>query len=425
MADPTTVDFFQGDYARKAADDGPILLRNRYYEVNPHLSESGVSLLARPGMRYLTTVGEGPIRAMYTKEDAFNGDMFIASGASMYRMDKLLASTAFFNDLFSPERGTVNMTVTSAIGTEVPEFLFYADGRSLFVYMDSGYALGTLTGTAANGDVVLINTVYYTFTNGSVDAGAPAGTMANPWKVALSLSPIISWQNLAAAINASGVDGVTYSTALTDANAAAQAVIAAAAYLIVQSRLPGVVGNAIVTTETGAGIAWGGGTLAGGGAPLNRQVQMPEDVGAFDVATINSFVIVLPTQEGAYKGRAYYIEPGETTIDPLNYITAERSPDGILAVEVVGDLFWLPGSGSTEPWYVSQDPAQRMQPLKGVVFDRGTWQGTAAAIHESLIVCDANGAVFKITGNAPKRMSTPGIEGQIRRAIALQQALTP
>lgn len=186
----------------------------------------------------------------------------------------------------------------------------------------------------------------------------------------------------------------------------------------------GLIGNAVVTTETGT-LAWSGATLAGGGNPQVRAVQMPEDLGAVDVVVMNSFVFVLPVQSGNFKGRVYYIEPGETTVDPLNYFTAERSPDAVNGLEVVGDLLWLPGDGSTEAWYVSQDPSARMQRLQGVVFDRGTWEGTAVAVHEALIVCDANGAVFEITGGSPKRLSTPGIEEEIRRAIAFQQSLTP
>lgn len=420
MADPVKVDFFSGDYQRRGiADGGPILLRNRYFETNPQLSSDGASLLARPGMRYLTTVGEGPIRGLHTEEGLFEGNLFIASYDALYRMSPDLTQTLLYQGLQNPEGGVVNMTGTAPIG-DVPEFLFFADGRNLFVYIASGYATGSLGGAPANNDVVRIDNTYYQFTNASVDAGAPAGTLANPWKVALDITTAAAWANLAAAISANGTAGTQYSTALVK-NAVVNIVATGTTSITVQAILPGTPGNAVITTETGAAIAWGSGTLTGGGAPQVRVVQMPDDLGAFDVATINSFVIVLPTQRDEFKGRFYWIEPGETTVDPLNFATAERSPDEVLGVEVVGDTFYLPGPGSTEVWYVSQDPNNRMQRLQGVVFDRGTWEGTATGIHGAMMVCGADGSVFKIVGGAPQRVSTPGIAQEIREAIQEQR----
>lgn len=418
------VNFYPKDYSRKVAGD-VMVLKNRYFESNPVLSDDGASMLARPGLNYLTTVGQGPIRGMFQEPGFFNGDLFVASYDSLYRVDDELNSTFIINGLTNPERGVVNMTATSPIGDTVPAYLFFADGGVLYYYTDNGSAVGTISGGPANGDVVRIDTVYYSFTNGSVDAGTPDGSSGNPWLIAVGISAIEAWQNFGAAINADGTAGTQYSTGLTShPTVRVQSVEPSA--VIVMAREAGLPGNSIVTTETGAAISWSqGGTLAGGGGIQVGQVPTPDDIGIFDVETINSFVICIPTQENDTNGVFYWIEPGETFIDPLNYATAERSPDGILGVEVLGDQFWLPGSGSTEVWYVSNDPINRMQRLQGVVFDRGTWEGTAVAVHETLIVCDANGAVFAIRGGSPQRISTPDIEEQIRKAIANQQSQTP
>lgn len=413
------VNFIPRDFKRDVAGGDQLILRNRYYEVNPQLSDDGASLLARPGMKFLMELGEGPVRGMYTEEGSFESDLFAAHGIDLTRVHRDKTTTLIYSGLFNPDYGVVNMTSTAPIG-DVPEFLFFADGRNLYLYVANGYAKGTLTGTPVNTDTVQIGTMYYRFTNGLVDTGTPTGTSGNPWLVALGLSSVISFDNLAAAVALSGEAGVQYSTA-TLANDQAKPVSTSTGVAVFRATATGVVGNSVITTETG-GLTWtNGGTMTGGGNPDTSVVEMPEDIGAFDVATINSFVIVLPVQDGEFKGRFYWIEPGETTVNPLNFSTAERSPDGVLGVEVLGDQFWLPGSGSTEVWYVSNDPINRMQRLQGVVFDRGTWEGTAVAIHEVLIVCDANGAVFQISGGAPKRISTPDIEEQIRKSIEEQQ----
>ncbi len=417
----TKVNFIPRDFKRDVAGGDQLILRNRYYEVNPHLSEDGASLLARPGLKYLTEVGTGPIRGMYQVPDFFNGDLFVASGDSLYRLDSNLNETLLYTGLTNPDRGVVNMTSTAPIGDTVPAYLFFTDGSVLYYYTDNGSAQGTVSGSPVNNDVIRIGSTYYKFTNGSVDAGTPDGTSGNPWLVAVSVTDSISWANFAAAIMADGTAGTQYSTVLEE-NGDVYVGALSTTSVTVRARVAGAIGNAIVTTETGAGISWTNGTLEDGGDTQVAQVKTPDDVGIFDIATINSFVICIPVQQDEIIGVFYWIDPGEVFIDPLNFATAERSPDGILGVEVLGDQFWLPGSGSTEVWYVSSDPINRMQRLQGIVFDRGTWEGTAVAVHETLIVCDANGAVFTIRGGAPQRISSPDIEEQIRKAIAVQQS---
>lgn len=415
------VNFRTSDFQRQVADESALILKNRYFEQNPFLSDDGAALIARPGMNRLTYIGDGPIRGLASEPGSFNGDLFVASGGSLYRMDNKLVQTFISSGLFNPERGVVNMAITAEIG-ETPAFNFVADGRNLFIYIENGYSLNSLTGTPANTDQVRIDNTYYQFTNGSVDAGTPAGTAANPWLVALGASSLAAFTNLANAINGAGVAGTDYSTALT-----AHTTVTATGYtstlMPVRAKEAGPLGDAIVTTETGASLSWAnGGTLTGGGAPSFTQVYMPDDVGVIDVAVINSYVIVIPVQENGYQGRFYWIEPGETTVDPLNFATAERSPDGVFGVEVFQDQFWLPGESTTEVWYVTGEPTAPMARLQGVVFDRGSWENTATKIHEQMMVVDADGGVFLIQGGAPQRVSTPDIEEQIRKAIAIQQS---
>lgn len=413
------VNFNPSDFQRGVAQSADLVLKNRYFEQNPSLADDGNTLLARPGMRKLTTVGSGPIRGLHSESGAFNGDLFIASGAELYRMADDLTTQLLYSGLASPDEGSVSMAITAAIG-ETQEMLFLADGAALYCYVANGYARGTLTGTPANADVVRIGTVYYQFTNGSVDAGTPAGTVGNPWLVALGAAPIDAFTNLHDAINNSGVPGTQYTTVLT-AHTAVTAVTFQPAEMTVQSLEPGAASNTIATTETGAAIAWGAATLAGGGANSVFPIQMPDGKGVDDVAVIASHIIVIPTQTEGYQGRFYWIPPGETTVSELDFATAESAPDGINNVEVFGDQFWLTGDTTTEVWFPSGDPNVPMQRLQGVVFDRGAWQGTALAIKETLVVVDSDGGVFLIRGGSPQRVSLPNIEQQIREAIARQQ----
>jgi len=151
------------------------------------------------------------------------------------------------------------------------------------------------------------------------------------------------------------------------------------------------------------------------------QVTVPDDLGALDVAHINSYIIVIPSQEGENTGRFYWIEPGEITIDTLDFATAERSPDGINQVVVFSDMFWLCGAQTTEPWITTGEPLAPMERFRGILFDRGTWEGTAIQVKDSLILADSDGAVFQIQGGL-KRISTPAIEEMIRKAIETEES---
>src|SRR5690606_2142383 len=125
-------------------------------------------------------------------------------------------------------------------------------------------------------------------------------------------------------------------------------------------------------------IDWSqGGTLAGGGDPSWTQVATPDDVGIVSLGYIASYVVAAPAQGQGINGRFFWIDPGETVIDDLDFATAERAPDPISEVVVFGDQFWLPGADTTEVWYFSGNEESPVLRMQGVVFDRGAWEGTA------------------------------------------------
>jgi hypothetical protein len=301
--------------------------------------------------------------------------------------------------------------------------LWIADGTTLRVYSEGGFAQGALTGTAiANADVVQLGTIYYSFTNASVDAGTPAGTVGNPWLVDLGATFLESLQNLLKAINDTGTNGTTYSTALVQNPDAYAMAATSGAGLTVRAVAEGTAGNAVATTETGANIAWGAATLAGGGTAGIIFVPLPDDVGAIDVAVIDNFVIIIPAQGEGINGRFYWANPGEVVVDPLDYATAERSADPVNQVVVFSDQFWLPGQDTTEVYYMSGDPDAPVTRFQGVVFDRGVHPGCAIQVFNSIVLIDSFGAVYQIRGGETK-ISTPEIEERLRKAIMAQNIL--
>lgn len=407
----------RSDYFRGVAKEARIRTRNRYFEQNPILTGQNSAMIARMGMRRYLSVGNGPIRGVYSQDGSFNGAVFVASEDSLYRVDKTGVVTFIGTITSASANAFVSMAATSNIGT-TPAYLFVAAGSSLYLYVENGYAMGSITGTPANNDVVRAGSVYYQFTSGSVNAGTPAGTLANPWLVALGASAAAAWANLSAAFSANGVAGTQYSTALI-VNPDIKVTNTTNSTVQVRATAIGAAGNTVVTTETGAAINWGAATLTGGGVASFTPVETPDDVGVISLAYIASYVVVVPAQGQNINGRFYWIAPGETTINPLDFATAERAPDPISDVVVFGDQFWLPGSNTTEAWYFTGNINQPVLRVQGVVFDRGAWEGTAVQVKESMIIVDNEGGVFQIQGGM-KRISRPDIEERIRKAIQYQ-----
>jgi hypothetical protein len=349
------------DFSRSAGGMPDIDLINRYFEIDPTNQDDQVALLSRPALQMFWQAGDGPIRQVYSQPGTFGDALFFVSGDTVFKLKPDFTQTTI---------GTLGTTDANVSMTATPTYQFIADGDALYYYTENDYARGTLTATGAivNGDKVVVGTVTYQFTSGDVDTGTPLGTAGAPWLVALGATTQISLENLFDAIAATGEAGTTYSTAL-EANLDVAVVSSDATTLVIRAAEAGTGGNTVVTTETGANIAWGAATLANGGGTVFDEVDVPDGDGIISVGFIAQFVICVVSQGQGKNGRYYWIEPGEIIIDPLNYATAEKAPDPVWQVVVSGDKFWLPGSSSIEVWYPAGDPLAPFLRQQGILFE--------------------------------------------------------
>jgi hypothetical protein len=149
------------------------------------------------------------------------------------------------------------------------------------------------------------------------------------------------------------------------------------------------------------------------GAAALAAVALPDSVAPSSIDYINGFIIIVISGTQ----RCYWINPGEFTVDSLNFFEAERSPDNLLQVRTVGDNFWLLGQTTTEVWRMTGDAAAPFQRIEGRLFDNGVWGGTAVRMKTGEVVVVGNdGTVYRIAG-APKVVSNPGISEMIRDAM--------
>lgn len=146
-----------------------------------------------------------------------------------------------------------------------------------------------------------------------------------------------------------------------------------------------------------------------------NQVVTPDDVPITSLAYIAGYTICVV---GASQ-RFFWIEPGEKTIDSLNFAEAERTPDWLLQALPLGDQFGLFGKKTSEFWYPTGDPLAPFQRLQGRMYDRGIFDGTAQKVGDSVILVGEDGVVYSVE-NGPERISYNGLEERIRTAMRTQ-----
>lgn len=421
-----TVPLGQGAYNRTFAGKPLVRLENRYVERDPTNLREKISLLARPGSSLLVNLASGTPRGHYYKPGLFNDDLFIVAGSTLWRYNSLGIATQITGFL----DGTGNPYVTWMKGIGY-EYLFIADGTSLQYF--SEHAAGTLTRTAAiTNQVISINGTYYSW-SATVNPGiAPDGTSAKPYLALLGTGLTAdsdSLANMVSLLNFSGVSGADYSSAVPAANTYVTAT-STDTTLVITAQVNTAAGNAITTTVfSGSGVAWGAATLTGGaGTALRTVIGYGPGETIKALTTVSSYV--LASVGGSWK--FYWINPGEVTIDPLNFAAKESQPDPILDMLTVGDQALICGAGSSENWYATGDFTAPFAPVKGRVYQRGVVEGTPVLVEDSEILVGNNGVVYQIGytygGESTwgvHRVSTNTIEERIRRQLRYEQGLTP
>lgn len=142
-------------------------------------------------------------------------------------------------------------------------------------------------------------------------------------------------------------------------------------------------------------------------------IAIPDDRIVTDVDTVANYAVL-----GCDDGRFYWILPGETTIDPLNFATAESAPDGLVGVRRVGDEVWLFGKTTVEPWQLTGDLDAPFQRATGRQYDRGCVSGATVRRYDNSVLWAGDDNVVYRGAAVPTRVSDHGIEERLTKASA-------
>lgn len=400
-----------GAYLRTSVGVEPqIEMFNRFFEENPTNLEEGVALLARGGTTFYNTVGSGPIRRIWSQPGTLGGDIFMVSGNNMFRVPRNTAAGPGTPVLLP---GDISDNGTPEIdGTA--NFVFVADGQNLFFFNGEGdFSTATLTATGnpQEADTVTIGSVTYTFT----------ATVDMPNEILIGATPDESLNNLALATVAdTGTGAGTLFGLDTDPNPFARAAAGDDPMTLLFTAISaGALGNGISLSTASPFLSFDGPALSGGTANALVQIPTPDDVAIVSIAVLAQFVLCV----AANSQRVYFIRPGETTIDPLDFFESERRPDEINVVRVYGDQAYFLGEESIEVWFVSGVEPVPFDRVQGRVIERGSVNGTELIVNDSVMFVGDDGVVYSLTGGL-NRVSHHGIEERIRTARETEQGLS-
>lgn len=379
--------------------------------INTSGSQSGVHTA------YMAT---DTIRGLYAKIGLFDGDLFVVAGHRLYRYTSGGITTHIAGHLY----GTTGHPYVTWMKGEGYEYMFITDGLLLQYYGGGTHATGTLTVSAVTppnidtSQKVEIGGVYYKWSV-TPAAGTQDGTTTNPWLAKLGATDAESLANLADLIVYFGVPGTDFSTLLPGPNRDYTAA-STATTLVVTSTSVYAAGNAITTTVTGADLSWGAATLTGGNVHTLAQTTVPDGQVVRALASLAGYVLASINATR----KIYFIEPGEVTIDALNFFEKEAQPDDVIDMLPVSDRVLVMGGGSTENIYATGDADAPLAPTKGYAYERGVIEGTAVVVGDSTVILVGNDLiVYAITGGV-QRLSDHGIEERVRTQIRREQGLS-
>lgn len=168
-------------------------------------------------------------------------------------------------------------------------------------------------------------------------------------------------------------------------------------------------------------IVGGGVAYSTDGATVTT-VVMPDDVPGYEgspapvesVACINSFYLL--TVQGSQ--RFYWILPGEADPDPLDFASAERTPDPIVTAKISGDEIWFLGSSGEEVWAPTNDEDAPFQRINGRVYNYGcASRDSASEMDTALFWVTADRSVVMAQGS-PRIIATKSITELLKPATS-------
>lgn len=139
--------------------------------------------------------------------------------------------------------------------------------------------------------------------------------------------------------------------------------------------------------------------------------SLPTDATLVDIAVFDGYTVFTYSD-----GRFFLSGLNEaTTIDALDFATAESSPDGLVGVYPLGDLLLFFGTDTIEPWRSFVTDEFPLTPMPSVIPSGCLSKWSIAPFDNSLVYLANDGIIKRLNGlGAPTRISDHEVERLIQ-----------
>jgi hypothetical protein len=156
-----------------------------------------------------------------------------------------------------------------------------------------------------------------------------------------------------------------------------------------------------------------------------QQISDPDFPGAVTVAYLDGYFVFNPPDSQQVWVTSLF---DGTQVDPLDFASAEGSPDGLVALIVDHREAWLFGTTSIEVWYNAGTPDFPLQRIQGAFNEIGCAAAYSVAKMDNGLFwlgADARGRgiVYRANGYTGTRISTHAIEWQIQQYGDISDAI--
>jgi hypothetical protein len=158
-------------------------------------------------------------------------------------------------------------------------------------------------------------------------------------------------------------------------------------------------------------IATGGTCYSTDGASVTA-IAMPDGQPVSSVAFIDAYFILTVTGTA----RFYWLAPGDTDPDALNFATVENSPGFLQICIRLQDELWFIKEQSLEVWQVTGDLDAPFIRIGGRLYERGTANRFTAAVLDNALFWVGDDLIVYRGEGGPKRVSDHSIEERLREA---------
>ena len=156
-----------------------------------------------------------------------------------------------------------------------------------------------------------------------------------------------------------------------------------------------------------------------------KQIDDPDFPGAVTVGYIDGYFVF--NEPNSQRVWITSLLDG-TSIDPLDFASAEGSPDGLVSLIVDHREIWLFGTNSVEVWYNAGTSPFPLTPVQGAFNEVGCSAAfSVAKLDNGLFWLGADargkGIVYRANGYSAQRISTHAVEWQIQQYANISDAI--